>query len=138
MKFEFFMISIGINQNYIGLCVGFKSRSIFSARNAAYFPSVCDYTGLYLTVPPPSVGRQLAKDYLKLQTEVTLLNTKKKQLEERLHRTASERHSRDTPKYVSDLVKLQDENVSTTAAAAAPPAPRRSSRPEGTETRSEM
>ena len=43
---------------------------------------------------------------------MTLLNTKKKQLEERLHRTATERHSRDTPKYVSDLVKLQEENVS--------------------------
>ncbi|XP_043215086.1 mitogen-activated protein kinase kinase kinase 7-like [Amphibalanus amphitrite] len=54
--------------------------------------------------------KKLAKDYLKLQTEVTLLNTKKKQLEDRLHRTATERHSRDTPKYVSDLVKLQEEN----------------------------
>ena len=69
--------------------------------------SACTSNFPHLPVRP-----QLAKDYLTLQTEVTLLNTKKKQLEERLHRTAGERHSRDTPKYASDLVKLQQENVS--------------------------
>lgn len=55
----------------------------------------------------------MANDYLKLQTEVTLLDTRKKQLEERLNQTAVSRESRDTPKYVSELVQLQDENVST-------------------------
>ncbi|XP_037083177.1 uncharacterized protein LOC119103664 [Pollicipes pollicipes] len=56
--------------------------------------------------------KKLTKDYLKLQTEVTLLSTKKKQLEERLNRTAAGRDNRDTAKYVSELVQLQDENES--------------------------
>jgi len=56
--------------------------------------------------------RKLAADYLKLQTEVTLLSTRKKQLEERLNRSAVGRENRDTAKYVSELVKLQDENES--------------------------